>query len=200
MHYFCLTFFLNVQTASGYSEQYFQFPHSKFTPTLKSACWITYLSKIDSRSLFFKCKISSATVLMTWADVPHTRSAGNVRRSSSLRPHVLAMVCSICVPSLCCKGVQVSPTQYTQQGHISARKDEKFVCPLLSWASGSRLEGAFAKKQSNWNCKMLKKYFKLKYFCTTNIAKKGITNGIVCTGFMKTSLICHWSVKQLVPP
>ncbi len=154
--------------------------HTHFKICMLNPLFVKYRFQIP----LFKCKIcfiSSATVLMTCADVPYTRSAGNVRRSSSVRPHVLAMVCSICVPSLCCKGVQVSPTQYTQQGHISARKDEKFVCPLLSWASGSRLEGAFAKKQSNWNCKMLKKYFKLKYFCTTNIAKKGITNGIVCT-------------------
>lgn len=135
---------------------------------------------------------------MTWADVPHTRSSGNVRHSSSVRPHVLAMVCSICVPSLCCKGVQVSPTQYTQQGHISARKDEKCVCPLLSWASGSRLEGAFAKKQSNWNCKMLKKYIN---FCThQHCQNRHYKRDCVDTGFMKSPLICHWSLKQVVPP
>lgn len=134
------------------------------------------------------CFISSAKLLMTWADVPHTLSAGNVRRSSSVRPHVLAMVCSICVPSLCCKGVQVSPTQYTQQGHISAWEDKKFVCPLLSWASGSRLEGAFANKQSNWNCKMLKKILKSwKYFCTTNITKKALQTGLCAHRFHEHS-------------
>lgn len=169
IHSFRLTFFLNVQTASGYTEQYSIYPlkfHNHFKICM---CWITYLSYIDSRSLFLKSKISfisSAKVLMTLADVPHTRSAGNARRSSSVGPHVLAKVCSICVPSLCCKGFRCHPHNTHNRAVYQHGKTRSLFAHCSPEPPAAVWKVHLQKKQSNWNYKMLKKYLKLKYFRT----------------------------------